>query len=163
MSEPFDGEIGVRGILWVGLGLALLIVISAAAMWGVSSWLIERGEASDPPPPVLVEARRPVEISGPILQTDPVGEIVALRDEEHEALESWAWADETAGIARIPVERAMELYLDGARAGQPIAAAPATASEAETANDAETANAAASDATPDGSEPPEAGAGGEGR
>ena len=124
MSDAYDREIDIRGIVLVGVGLTLLIAVSALAMWGLSAALRDRGAATDPAPPVLPEARRPVEIVGPRLQTDPVGDIEVLRAAEREVLEGWGWADEARGLARVPVDRAIDLYVDGARAAAPALPQP---------------------------------------
>lgn len=48
---------------------------------------------------------------------DPAPIDVTLRAEdyfarERERLESYGWVDETRGIARVPIERAMRMFLD---------------------------------------------------
>jgi hypothetical protein len=35
-----------------------------------------------------------------------------LRDEQEKSLHRWSWVDRDAGVARIPIERAMELVVD---------------------------------------------------
>ena len=49
----------------------------------------------------------------------PPAEIARLRAEQQEALRSYGWADQAAGIATIPIDRAMELVAreEAARAG----------------------------------------------
>ena len=42
-----------------------------------------------------------------------VGE--ALRDRQRHELESWGWVDREAGIARIPIDRAMDLVVEAPR------------------------------------------------
>jgi hypothetical protein len=45
----------------------------------------------------------------PRLQTDPDADLAALHAQEARELTSYGWVDRGAGIARIPIERAMEL------------------------------------------------------
>jgi hypothetical protein len=45
----------------------------------------------------------------PRLQTDPVGELSSLRQNEDQRLTSYGWVDSTRNIARIPIGRAMSL------------------------------------------------------
>jgi len=130
MSEQLDHELSLRGIVSFAVGLVLVIVLAAAALWFLTGWLTSRSVAADPPPPALREARQPWEPPGPPLQTDPFRDLDELRAAEEETLEGWAWVDENAGLARVPVEKAMELYVAGERAGVPTRpAAPATADD----------------------------------
>jgi hypothetical protein len=55
------------------------------------------------------ETRMPPE---PRLQTNPRGDLRALRDQEDELLNGYSWADKSAGVVRIPIERAMQLTLE---------------------------------------------------
>lgn len=52
----------------------------------------------------------------PVLQTVPTAELQAHRAHEQALLESYGWIDRDNAIARIPIERAMELV---ARRGLP--------------------------------------------
>ncbi|HJL17592.1 MAG TPA: hypothetical protein RMH99_18150 [Sandaracinaceae bacterium LLY-WYZ-13_1] len=51
------------------------------------------------------------------IERGPFDEAAGERERRRgrEALERWGWADRDAGMARIPVERAMELVADGVR------------------------------------------------
>jgi hypothetical protein len=48
----------------------------------------------------------------PRLQADPGRELRAYLDHEKTLLQSYGWVDRSAGIARLPIERAMELELE---------------------------------------------------
>src|SRR5262245_19706558 len=45
----------------------------------------------------------------PRLQTDPRGDLQALRAGEDRTLTTYGWVDRNAGIVRIPIEQAMKL------------------------------------------------------
>ncbi|HHB90475.1 MAG TPA: hypothetical protein ENK60_04135 [Anaerolineae bacterium] len=45
----------------------------------------------------------------PVIQIDPVGDWKAYKAQQEELLNSYGWVDKDAGIARIPIERAIEL------------------------------------------------------
>ena len=121
MSEPhqdphaphdeFDREIGVGGIARFGLGLAIVIVISGLVTWWVFVRLRGDEESRDLPPSPIVQREGVPEIPEPRLQTTPERDLAALRAEERQWLESYAWMDRDAGIARIPIARAIELLL----------------------------------------------------
>ncbi len=58
----------------------------------------------------------------PRLQQNPMSEMVDLKKEEQGHVYSYGWVDKKAGIAHIPVDRAMEIL---AKDGLPKVAAPA--------------------------------------
>lgn len=60
----------------------------------------------------------------PRLQAHPGTDLAELRDEKRAALEGWGWADDAQQFARIPIERAMAIYVAKPRA---VAAAQAAA------------------------------------
>lgn len=107
-----DREINLKGIVYTTGGLAVVVILSAVAMWWLSIGLRTRLEASDPPPAVLPEARTQQAPPGPRLQTDPEGELEALRHEEEAVLNGYSWIDQSAGVAQVPIERAMELLAE---------------------------------------------------
>ena len=119
-------DIDARSITRIAIALAVLTVGSAGIAFGLFRLLGERAEGNDPPPPPLsrpAEGRRPPE---PRLQTAPLADLAAIQEEERRALSGYGWADEAGGVARIPIEEAMALYVGQAsRSGaQSPAAAP---------------------------------------
>jgi hypothetical protein len=48
----------------------------------------------------------------PRLQTDPRGDLLALREAEERTLTTYGWVDRNAGIVRIPIEQAMTLTVE---------------------------------------------------
>lgn len=50
----------------------------------------------------------------PTLQIDPRLDLLAVRRREEAELNTYGWIDRTNGIVRIPIERAMTLYQQGA-------------------------------------------------
>jgi hypothetical protein len=47
----------------------------------------------------------------PSLQTQPFGDVYALREDEAKKLGSYGWVDQEGGVARIPIDKAMEVML----------------------------------------------------
>jgi hypothetical protein len=120
-EQTFDREIGLRGIVWFAVGLGLLIVVSGFAVWGLFQYLRAR-EAARPVQvsPLLLQEGVP-SVPEPHLQTTPEEDLRALRAAEDSLLHSYGWVEQEKGIARVPVERGVELLL---HEGMPTRAEP---------------------------------------
>ena len=88
----------------VTAGSFALMVFFAALLTDVA----ERGEA--PPPPMMAKGVQvPPE---PRLQWRPNDDLGKIRAEEDAKLHGYGWVDEHDGVARIPIERAIELLAE---------------------------------------------------
>jgi len=119
-------DVDTRSIVRVAIFLAVVIAGAAGIAFGVFRLLGERAERNDPPAPPL---SRPAEgrlAPEPRLQTAPAADLAVLQEAERRALTGYGWADEAAGVARIPIEEAMALYVG--QAARPSAAAAASPS-----------------------------------
>jgi len=106
MAEPPFGHessaIATRRILAVGavLGIAVCVVVVAVSLSLRHVFAPARSAALSgaplPPPPRL--------------QANPATDLAATRARERALLQSWQWTDPGHRFARIPIERAMELY-----------------------------------------------------
>lgn len=112
--EPaeFDSEIHVRAIFGSIVGLALLVAFSFAAMWTFSKGLKARSISRDPAPLPVAEANQPRPRPRAALQADPTADMVKFAKEEEAALTSYAWVDRAGGVAKIPVDRALDLVAE---------------------------------------------------
>jgi hypothetical protein len=145
---PVDSEIGLRAILLFGAGLAILSLLVSAAMWALTIHYRNSSIARDPRPSPLAEARERRLPPEPRLQPFPTTDMVALREREDAALHGYGWADQRAGIARIPVDRAVAILLEK---GLPeIKAKPRTAPAGEAAAGAPGAPGATPSSAPAG-------------
>lgn len=128
-SVEFDREIQYFQLIWLGVGLLVIAIVSAVLVFfmlkGFVSW---RAATEEAPPPVM--APPPVE-TGPQLLARPEHELAEIRRQEKEWLESYGWLDPKSGVAHIPIERAMQMVtqrgLPTRAAGSPPAIAPAPA------------------------------------
>jgi hypothetical protein len=102
-------DIDVRRIVGVGaIVAAAVILIIAGIRSAMVHWITAEHAA-------LVA--RPGSIPPvPRLQPDPGSDLEAFRAEKHALLSEWKWTDSSHTFARIPIERAMSLYVQGARA-----------------------------------------------
>lgn len=136
--ETFDRDLNLKAIVVTVIGLALLIGLAMFFMWWVAQGLKRVEAAQDPPPRPIPEAAGRQLPPEPRLQGAPGSafeekpgspelELRQIRAEEERVLTSYEWVDEAGGVARIPVERAIEIL---AQEGLPeaVTAAPAEAS-----------------------------------
>lgn len=119
-----DEEIQLRPVAAFVAVLVVLVAGTVLGMWEIGKVLKARAVAADPPASPIPEARLPRPRPRGALQADPNGDMARLRASEDAVLGSYAWVDRGAGIARIPIERAMELV---AEHGLPTAPEPAPA------------------------------------
>jgi hypothetical protein len=134
--SEFDREIKV-GPLWLTvLGLAVLIAVSMVGMWWFSGGLRAASVARDPVPSPIPEARDARTPPGPRLQASPEGELIEMQSEYERQLTSYGWVDQSAGVARIPVERALELLAEEGRLPTALAATGAVSQEPASAANA---------------------------
>jgi hypothetical protein len=115
-------DIDSRSVTRIGIVLAVMTVASAGIAFGVFRLLGERAERKDPPPPPLSRPSEGVLAPEPRLQTAPASDLAAIQEEERRALRGYGWADEAAGVARIPIDEAMALYVG--QASRPAPASP---------------------------------------
>jgi flagellar biosynthesis/type III secretory pathway M-ring protein FliF/YscJ len=94
-------------LAWVGL-LAAVIVFSVVAAWVFFDVFAERAARRDPKVSPLAPAESQVPPE-PRLLVKEHDDLVAVRKEEQERLDTYGWVDKERGIVRIPIARAMEL------------------------------------------------------
>lgn len=110
--EPTD--IGVRGIVIFSVGLiALGVVIHYALGLLMEDYAKQESKIRAA---VLPRLAAPVEIPRPHLQADPAADRLKVQAEQLAQLNGYGWVDREAGIARIPIDRAMDIL---ARTGLP--------------------------------------------
>ena len=111
-----DVAVGYKFATW----LAVAMVISIAIVYG-TFWFFEGQEqsantAAQKYPLAVGQVKAP---PAPNLQTQPFRDIYSLRQAEALKLESYGWVDKEGGIARLPIDRAMEVMLQRGFASRP--------------------------------------------
>jgi hypothetical protein len=107
--EPTD--VATRPIVVSVLLLAVFTLVFTAAGHLVYFGLAERERASSPEPSPLAEqyaAKAPPE---PRLQIHPKTDLDVLHANEDKILLSWGWEDTGKTVARVPIERAMQMIV----------------------------------------------------
>ena len=108
------------------VGLATLLSLGALAYAG--TYLLFRYFNVREAPPGRSAASPPAELPpAPRLQTDPPVDLQGLRAREDLRLRSYGWVNREQGIARIPIDRAMDLLVERGIGIEPRGAAPAAA------------------------------------
>ena len=120
-KQRLDGEINIRVLSRLTIGLLALVAMALILMWYVTTSIYEQQKAGDPPPPLMVEARVQHQPPNPRLQSDPFAELDLLRATQDAQLNSYGWVDESAGLAHIPIERAMDLLVANGLPATPVA------------------------------------------
>lgn len=114
-QPPIDHEIDVRGIGRSAVWMTVVAVAAFVISWGFYRLLDRAEQKLDAPPSPLAEARAPRAVPGPALQTQPETTLAEFRRAEEAQLRGWGWVDRGAGVARVPVDHALEqIAADGA-------------------------------------------------
>jgi hypothetical protein len=122
-----SGDVNTRGVLLFALWLAVGAITAAIAMAALFRALEKKQRSGDRALSPMIAAslaRTPPE---PRLEPYPLAPRQVLRAQEDEVLTGYGWVDKDRGIARIPIDRAMELLVErGLPPAKPMpAAAPA--------------------------------------
>jgi hypothetical protein len=114
------------GIVVSGIFLAVILIVVFVAMsfsYGIFMKMSPLGANASP----MNDARELP--PHPRLQTDPQKEIHDYCAHQADILNNYGWVDQSAGIARIPIDRAMELTIKNGLPSRPKGEVPADASD----------------------------------
>jgi hypothetical protein len=118
--EVYDRELNLRAILGFSGGVIAITLLASAIMWWMSVSFKRQEEAEDHTPSPIAEAQLDPIPPGPRLQANPPRDMDELRKRDREALTTYGWIDKTGGVARIPVERAIEILAEDAAKSQTL-------------------------------------------
>ena len=117
-----ESDVVLRPVVIAGLGLLVLLIVTAAAMFGLYHLLAREEARLSLPANPLAAAEGPRLPPQPRLQAHPLKDLEALRQAENERLTTYGWVDKSAGTVRIPIARAIDILAQ--RAGDGGAATP---------------------------------------
>lgn len=105
-------DINVRGIVGFMIALFAITIAIQAAMVGLF-WLFNKVEDKSQTQVSALTAgpAQVADFPSPSLQTTPWTDLQKMRAGETEYLNGYGWVDQSAGIARIPIDRAKALLL----------------------------------------------------
>jgi hypothetical protein len=111
-------DVEARGIFWFVAALLISGVVVSVVLWGMFRFFEGESAVADPEDtPVVAEQQRreppskdpAARFPQPRLQFNAAEENARHRFAEERILASYGWVDAKAGVARIPIERAMDL------------------------------------------------------
>ncbi len=94
-------------LILLAINIALVFVI----LWGFYAWVRNTGEVTRRNVPSPITYSQAPAIPSPVLQPDPVADYNDMHVLENQRLNTYHWIDKQAGIARIPINRAMDLLV----------------------------------------------------
>jgi hypothetical protein len=122
-AVEFDREIQFRQLVQLGIGLLAVALLSGVVVFFLLKGFLRAESAAAPPPPVM--APEQVLAPGPKLLARPESDLRRTRAAEDEKLRSYGWVDEAGGVARIPVDRAVEILAESGLPSRQATPAPA--------------------------------------
>lgn len=146
-APEFDAEISFRGTVATGIGILVVTILSMFAMWSFSEYLRDGIRAKDLPQTAVEQAaqrqieeanrqlalverrRRPAlewpwyarQPAQPQVQVQPWTDMREFLEDEQRVLDDYGWVNREAGLAQVPVSRAMDQI---ATDGVPLMLAP---------------------------------------
>jgi hypothetical protein len=102
-QQSFD--LDVSFIPWFSLGILVLVIVTAAAAYGMLGGFRIPHAAAAAAPPAEGSGTQPIAT----LQSTPQDDLRSYRHGKATALEGYRWVDRAGGVVQIPIERAMEL------------------------------------------------------
>ena len=103
-----DTSVGYKFGLWLIISMLISIGIVTGAFYFFEGQGKAANVAAQKYPLAAGQRREP---PTPNLQNQPFKDIYELRNTEAEKLTTYGWVDKEGGIARIPIDRAMEVML----------------------------------------------------
>jgi hypothetical protein len=115
-AEVYDRELNLRTILGFCGGVVGVTILALLVMWWMSDSFKKMDQAKDAAPSPLAEAQLDPIPPGPRLQPAPPRDMNEMTARDREALTTYGWVDKQAGVAHIPVDRAIQILADKAAA-----------------------------------------------
>ena len=103
-------DLSVKAIMTFGIVLTAVLIAALVSMaWLFNFFDFSQARRDVPPSPLAGARSGPQE---PRLQVNPVQDLKTFRESEERLLINYGWVNKEAGVARIPIQRAMELVVE---------------------------------------------------
>lgn len=104
-----ERDVSVPAVTKFGLGVGAGVIVAIFLMWFLFDQFAVR-EARRTAKPEPMEAANPQKLPPePRLQPTPVIDLKTFRANEDKLLNSYGWVDQSKGVVRIPVDKALDL------------------------------------------------------
>ena len=103
-----DTSVGYKFALWLIVAMVISVGIVYGTFWFFEGQARSTDALAQKYPLAVGQHREP---PAPNLQKQPFKDVYQLRLGEAEKLGSYGWVDKQGGVARIPIDRAMEVML----------------------------------------------------
>jgi len=101
-----QSDVNVTGVAKFAVALVIMTVFAMLLLVGVFKYFQSEGGGQ-------AKSVNPTEIfPQPQLQTTPIPDLQAIRKAEDETLSTYGWVDQSKGVVRIPIDRAMQLIVE---------------------------------------------------
>jgi hypothetical protein len=112
-------DLAVRRLALFAIALIIMIILVEAILrLAIRGSYPEQRSLRSLAPPRFADDSGP--FIGPALQSKPSADLARMKEEELSRLNEYGWVDRSAGVAHIPIERAIDIL---ARSGLPSPAA----------------------------------------
>lgn len=129
-------DASIPALLQFGFWLAVIIIVVLVAMKWTFFYFAKTQELGPPASPLATENARLLP-PNPRLQAHPRADLENYCQAEQHEINSYGWVDQQDGIARVPVDRAMDIVIErGLPARTPSEATGETPSPAPAAKEA---------------------------
>lgn len=113
-------DVSVRIMAYVVVGLTLLTLGGMGVSWWYLNRVEKEEQAAERPVPPLA-ATLPQVPPEPRLQVTPSADLATVRVREDALLNTYGWIDAKSGLARIPIDRAIEVLAERGLPARPEA------------------------------------------
>jgi hypothetical protein len=104
-------DMNAKYVSYFGIALTVSAIVIHIVVWLLFDYFIKHPQITVySPTRIRTERVVPPE---PKLQINPSLDWQSMVRQENEVLESYGWVDRSTGMARIPIERAMEIMVEG--------------------------------------------------
>lgn len=104
---PEASDANIPLVVWTGVGILFTVVLCAVIV--VFQYRFELAMLPKKPEGVFsTQGKLPPQ---PRLQAFPAKDLVEFQHQQASKAETFGWADKQAGVARVPVEKAMDMIL----------------------------------------------------
>jgi hypothetical protein len=101
-------DISTRSVAVIGIGILLGTWIFVMLLYFFFDYLMRYRAEAGPPAPARASARA-VEPPQPRIEASPSSDLARFRLFEDAQLHSYQWVDQSKGVVRIPIDRAIEI------------------------------------------------------